>query len=297
MINQTGMQPVVVGEHNCLLGEGPVWDAKQQIIYWVDILNEEIHEYSFAQKMHKTTRVHQMVGAVALCTDGNLIAALQNGFAFINRENGQIKMIADPENHLSGNRFNDGKCDPGGRFWAGTMALSEENNAGSVYVIEKDLALTKKIEGITVSNGMAWSLDHKIFYYIDSPSFEVVAYAYDTKSGQINNKKSAIKIAKEDGAPDGMTIDNEGMLWVAHWDGWQVTRWNPVTGEKLFHFALPVARVTSCTFGGDNLQDLYITSAKVGLTPEALKNQPLAGALFVIPNCGFKGIPAVEFVL
>jgi len=295
MINAIPLQPVIVDKHCCLLGECPVWDAKQQLIYWVDILNGAIHSYSPKQKTHKTIPVHQMIGSLAICTNGNFIVSLQNGFAFVERVSGEIKIITDPENHLPANRFNDGKCDPAGRFWAGTMALSEEASAGSVYMLDLDLGATKKIDGVSVSNGMAWSIDHQIFYYIDSPSFKVAAYDYDKETGQISNKRTVIKIAAEDGSPDGMTIDNEGMLWIAHWGGWQVARWNPFTGEKLYSIKMPVEKVSSCTFGGENLDDLYITSAKVLLTEEALEKQPLAGALFVIPNCGFKGIPAVEF--
>ncbi len=295
MANTTGLQMNVVIEHTCLLGEGPVWDAARKIICWVDILNGEIHEYSPEQKKHKTIPVHQMIGSLAICTDGKFIAALKNGFAFVDRISGEIKMIADPESHLPGNRFNEGKCDPKGRFWAGTMALSEEHGLGNVYTIQNDFAPAKKIEKVTISNGMAWSADHQTFYYIDTPTFEISAYNYDKNTGHISNKKTIIKIPEADGSPDGMTIDNEGMLWVAHWGGWQVTRWNPDNGEKLFHIKLPVAKVTSCTFGGEELEDLYITSAKVGLTKGELEKQPLAGSLFVFRNCGFKGMPAFEF--
>ena len=285
----------IVVDHKCLLGEGPVWDAVRKTIYWVDILKAEIHEYIPAQKMHRIIPVHQMIGSLAVCTNGNFIAALQNGFAFINRITGEVKMIADPENHLPNNRFNDGKCDPAGRFWAGTMALSEDAGAGNVYVIQNGLTPTKKIEAVSISNGMAWSLNHQTFYYIDSPTLQVVAYGYDKTTGHISHKRTVIKIAKDEGTPDGMTIDNEGMLWIAHWGGWQVTRWNPLTGEKLYSIKLPVAKVTSCTFGGNTFEDLYITSAKVALTQDELEKQPLAGSLFVVRNCGFKGLPAFEF--
>lgn len=295
MINTTGLQPSVTVKHTCLLGEGPIWDAKRKVICWIDILNGEIHECSPEQKKYKKNQVHQMIGSIAVCTNENFIAALQNGFAFIDRISGEIKMIGDPENHLPNNRFNDGKCDPAGRFWAGTMPLSEEPNAGNVYVVEKKLSITKKNESITISNGMAWSVDHQTFYFIDTPTLEVVAYDYDKSTGQINNKKTVIEIPKEDGYPDGMTIDNEGMLWMAHWDGWQVTRWNPDSGEKLCCIELPVARVTSCIFGNENLEDLYITSARIGLPKDELEKQPLAGSLFVVRNCGFKGMPAFEF--
>ncbi len=289
------LQMDIVVEHKCLLAEGPVWDAQRNMIYWVDILNGGIHEFSPEQKTHKTIPVHQMIGAVAVCTNGNFIAALQNGFAFIDRVSGEIKIIEDPESHLPANRFNDGKCDPAGRFWAGTMSLKDEPNMGNVYTIENDVKAIKKIEAVSISNGMAWSLDHQTFYYIDTPTLEIKAYDYEKTTGVISNKRIIIKIAIEEGYPDGMTIDNEGMLWIAHWGGWQVTRWNPASGEKLYSIKLPVAKVTSCTFGGEGLEDLYITSAKVGLTEDELKEQPLAGSLFVIHNCGFKGMPAFEF--
>ncbi len=287
----------VVVPYTCALGEGPVWDDVLKTICWVDILNGAIHEFSPKKNTHKTIPVHQMIGAVAVCTDGNFIAALQNGFAFIDRESGEIKMLEDPELHLPANRFNDGKCDPAGRFWAGTMSLSDEPGAGNVYVIQNGLVPEKKIEAVTISNGMAWSLNYQTFYYIDTPTFEITAYDYEKLTGHISNKRTVIKIANEDGYPDGMTIDSEGMLWIAHWDGWQVTRWNPDSGEKLGSIKLPVAKITSCTFGGENLEDLYITTAKVNLTEMELKEQPLAGSLFVIPNCGFKGMPAVEFAV
>jgi sugar lactone lactonase YvrE len=297
MISKTEIPLELVVEHTCLLGEGPVWDAKRKMICWVDILNGIIHQYNPEQKKHTTIPVHQMIGSFAICTNENFIAALKNGFAFIDEYSNEVKMIANPETDLPNNRFNEGKCDPAGRFWAGTMSLTEDSGAGAVYVVDRHLSITKKIEDVTISNGMAWSANYKTFYYIDTPTWQVVAYDYNNETAHIRNKRVIINIAKEDGYPDGMTIDSDGMLWIAHWDGWQVTRWNPANGEKLFKIKLPVARVTSCTFGGANLQDLYITSAKVGLTKEALEEQPLAGSLFVVRNCGYKGMPAVEFAV
>jgi sugar lactone lactonase YvrE len=239
-----------------------------------------------------------MIGSFAVCNNGDLVAGLHHGFAFISRPDGKLKMIVDPESEIPTNRFNEGKCDPAGRFWAGTMAISEILHQGNVYVLDRDLKCRKQIEHVSISNGLAWSLDHKTLYYIDTPSFEVVSYDYDVSSGEISNKKSVIKInVKEEGYPDGMTIDEEGMLWIGHWDGWQVARWNPLTGEKIGSIKLPASRVTSCTFGGENLDDLYITTARVGLTEEALAAQPLAGEFFVVKNCGFKGLPAFEFIV
>ena len=295
MSDNTNTSPRTILSHTSQLGEGPVWDSKRQTIIWVDILNGIIHEYSPTQKQYRTIATPSMVGAVALKPDGNLIAALQNGLAFVDRTSGAISMLHDPESHLPGNRFNDGKCDPAGRFWVGTMALSEEPGAGSLYMIEKDLSHSRKIAGVSISNGLAWSPDHKTFYYIDTPTMEVVAYDYDIRTGEIAGKRTAITIPENQGFPDGMTIDRDGMLWIAHWDGWQVTRWDPGAGTQLLSLSLPVARVTSCTFGGADFQDLYITTARVGLTEEQLAQQPLAGRLFVVADCGYAGVEAWAF--
>jgi sugar lactone lactonase YvrE len=285
----------VVSPHRSWLAEGPVWDAKRGAIYWVDILNGHIHEVNLARNQHHTLAVKELVGAVALCTNGDLLAALQSGLALVKKESGDIKLLHNPESHLPDNRFNDGKCDPAGRFWVGTMAMSEAAGAGSLYMFEKDLACSLKLQGLTISNGMAWSPDHKTFYCIDTPTLEVLAFDYDVNTGGISNKRVAVSIPEEEGFPDGMTIDRQGKLWIAHWDGWQLARWDPQTGKKLVSIPMPVSRVTSCTFGGANLQDLYITSARKGLTDQQLKEQPLAGSLFVIENCGYQGLPAVEF--
>lgn len=291
------MQAEVVCETKSELGEGPIWDARRRLICWVDIINGRIHEWSPEKDSHQTIDVGQMIGAMAVCTDGNYVAALKNGFGFINRKTGEVDLIADPEEHLPENRFNDGKCDPFGRFWAGTLPLSEDTDTGALYVLNTDRSVAKKEDKITISNGLAWSLNNKSFYFIDTPTLRVVRYDYDLGTGSIGNKGTVIDIPKEAGFPDGMTIDNEGMLWIAHWGGWQLTRWDPATGKQLTAFKLPVSNVTSCTFGGDTLEDLYITSARKGLNDTELREQPLAGSLFVIKNCGYKGIPAYEYQL
>jgi len=282
-------------QHLCLLGEGPVWDFRKKTICWVDILNGEIHEFNPEDKSHKVIPAHQMIGSMAICKNGHFIAALKNGFAFIHRDTGSVSMLSNPEPDLPGNRFNDGKCGPDGRFWAGTMSHTDEPEKGSFYLLDKDLSVTKKIAHVSISNGMAWSLDDQFFYYIDTPTYTVAVFDFDKSHGEINNRSIAFRIPESEGSPDGMTIDNHGMLWIAHWDGWQITRWNPLTGEKLLSIPLPVARVTSCCFGGENFQDLYITSARTGLTSDQLNKQPLAGSLFVHRNIGYNGLPLFEF--
>jgi len=286
----------VVINHQCLLGEGPVWDHREKRILWVDILKGEIQYFYPDNNAHKMFNTGQLLGSVALRKSGGLIAALQDGFATIDLDQGASQMITKVETHLPDNRFNDGKCDPAGRFWAGTMSTLDIPLAGSLYMLEKDFTVVAKIAGVSCSNGLAWSPDHNTLYYIDSPTRNIVAYHFDALSGNITQRRVVINIPETAGYPDGMTIDTEGMLWIALWDGWKVVRYNPYTGKELLQIRLPVSRVTSCVFGGDTLEEMYITSAKTGLSANDLIEQPLAGSLFVIKNSGFKGMDAFEFI-
>lgn len=278
-----------------LLGEGPVWDEQKQRVFWLDILNNTIHCYYPATKAYRYWSASDMVGAIVLGEDDHLVAALRSGFTFVDLSTGKEIPIVDPEVHSPDNRFNDGKCDPAGRFWAGTMALSEKVEAGNLYMLDQDLTCTLKLPEVSISNGLAWTADARTFYYIDTPTQSVVAFDFSLTTAKITNKRAVIDIPKGEGFPDGMCIDTEGKLWIAHWDGWQVARWDPLSGKKLESIRLPVARITSCTFGGEKLQDLYITSAKVGLSAKQLAEQPLAGSLFVVNNCGYQGHPTSRF--
>ncbi len=284
------MNPAIVVQSACTLGEGPIWDAVNGRVLWVDIHEGTIHEWHIGDDRHGVTHVGVKVGAIALDTKGDLIAATARGFARIGLDNGAVSYIADPESHLPDNRFNDGKCDPAGRFWAGTMdGVNNTPQAGKLYALETDGAISLKIPGVSCSNGLAWSPDNRVFYHIDTPTREVAAYDYTADTGAITNRRVVIVIPEGDGVPDGMTIDTEGMLWIACWGGWKVARWNPHTGRKLMEIKLPVSLVTCCTFGGDHLNDLYITTARDGLTDEKLAAQPLAGSLFVVRNTGYTG--------
>jgi sugar lactone lactonase YvrE len=285
----------VTVKYPCTLGEGSLWDSKRNAICWVDILKCEIHEFKLSESVHRIYPVNEMVGTIALCNNGDFIAALKNGIARVNRIDGSIRTLVHPESHLPNNRYNDGKCDPAGRLWVGSISLTEEQGAASLYMINPDLSVSKKIPNVTISNGLAWTSDYKTFYYIDTPTLTVVAYDFDLTTGNITNKRIVINVPKEEGFPDGMTIDTEGMLWIAHWEGWQAARWNPFTGRKIASISVPVARVSSCTFGGKNLDDLYITTARVGLTQAQVEEQPLAGSLFVLKQCGSRGALTFEF--
>lgn len=286
----------IVTDHFCTLGEGPVWDEKRQEIIWLDILEGEIHGYSTKDHIQRTFFVGQPVGAAALRRKGGLIAALQHGFAFINLEENWIEYLNDPEHHLPDNRFNDGKCDPAGRFWAGTMSMKALPAQGNLYCLDKDLSVSHQLGGVGCSNGLAWSPDQKTMYYIDTSTRRIAAFDFFSSSTRgVSNMRTVVEIDPSAGLPDGMSIDTEGMLWVAMWGGGCINRYNPHTGGLLLSIPLPVSHVTSCTFGGEKLQDLYITSAQTGLNKMQLAQEPLAGALFIVEACGFEGLPSFRF--
>lgn len=291
MIN-TGWKTVT--NHKSTLGEGPVWDERNQLILWLDIKNGRIHSYNPNSEEYQFTDTGQLTGAVALTERGTLIAALQNGLYEIDEQK-TATFLVDPESHLPDNRFNDGKCDPKGRFWAGTMHVPETEVTGSLYMYDTQGTVTSKITDIGCSNGLAWNSAQDTMYFIDSPTREVVAYDYDAETGQISNRKVVITIAEGGGFPDGMTIDAEDQLWVALWDGWKIIRVDPLDGQITAQIDLPVARITSAAFGGADFSDLYITSAKIGLTEAQQAEQPLAGSLFVVENVGVKGLPAHRY--
>jgi sugar lactone lactonase YvrE len=282
----------LVFDAKAAVGEGALWDAKRQVLYWVDILNNRVHVYDPATQQDRTIIVDQYVGTVVPRRSGGLMLAVHHGFASLDLETEHLEIIADPEYHLPGNRFNDGKCDPAGRFWAGTTALDGTPNVCSLYRLDADHSVHKMLDGVTVSNGIVWTPDK--MYYIDTPTGQVDAFDYDATTGEIGHRSVAIRVLAEMGYPDGMTIDSEGMLWVALWEGGGVSRWDPTDGRLLQTIDLPAANVTSCAFGGENLDQLYITTARYGLSADQLEKQPLAGGLFRA-NVGVTGLPAFEY--
>lgn len=288
-------QPEPVLPHRFELGEGPVWDDRTGNLLWVDILGGTVQEFNVATGKHREVDTGSLVGAVALCGNGHLLAALDTRLEFIHRQSGRRKLLTALEGVSPGIRFNDGKCDPAGRFWIGTMPLSEDRPEGALYCLGADGQYREQLRGVTISNGLAWNQAGSVMYYIDTPTRAVQAFDFESETGRITNPRIAFGIPESEGFPDGMTIDSEDKLWIAHWGGWQVARWDPETGRKLGAFSLPAAQITSCCFGGPEGGDLYITSASKGLSPGELASQPLAGSLFVIKNTGFSGRPAHRF--
>ncbi len=284
---------LLVDSHS-LVGEGPLWDEEKQALYWVDIMSNKVCVYDPAKKKNTALDVGQPVGTVVVRESGGLMLALHHGFGAFDPETKKLTLIADPEAHLPENRFNDGKCDPAGRFWAGTMAFAATEGAGSLYCLDTDLSVRKVLGDISISNGIVWSLDHRTMYYIDSLKKDVRAYDFDVQTGQIANERIACRTPEEMGIPDGMAIDAEGMLWVAHYGGSRVCRWDPRTGQVLETIPLPVSRVTACAFGGKDLDVLYITSASYMMSAADAEKEPHAGGLFAC-RPGFRGVPSFRF--
>jgi sugar lactone lactonase YvrE len=275
------------------LGEGPVWDHRTNQLYWVDIVNKIVNRYDPKLDQNSTFDIGQDVSCIVPRESGGFVLGVREGLASVDANINDFKLIV--EKKAKGIRFNDGKCDLAGRFWVGTIADDVKEGAASLYCLNTDLSLALKIPNVTISNGLAWTADNKKLFYIDTPTRQVVSYDYDIESGNIENKKVIIELDQQMGFPDGMTIDEKGDLYVSMWEGGKVIRINPITGILLDIIEVPGAKlVTSCTFGGDNLDELFITTARLGLNDSDLKGQPNAGSLFKF-HPGVKGLPASIF--
>ncbi|MFC5649250.1 SMP-30/gluconolactonase/LRE family protein [Paenibacillus solisilvae] len=270
-----------------ILAEGPQWNAEQGMLYWVDIRGEKFCRVDPSTGVNEEFSIGKKVGAVVCAGNDHVVLATSDGFETYDLKSKQLTTIVDPESDLPENRFNDGKCDSAGRFWAGTMEDVEVECRGSLYVLETDYSCRRVFGNVGVSNGIAWSLDEKEMYYIDSMKQTVTAFEFDAVKGELSSPRLLIDFQTEPGFPDGMTIDAEGMLWIAHWDGWQVSRWDPRTSKKIDSVYVPVAKASSCAFGGEKLETLFITTARVGLADDQLHTQPHAGGIFTFkPSVG-----------
>ncbi len=275
----------LVLDSRSLLGEGSWWDHDKKVLSWIDSLGRMIHRYDPAVNINNTTMTGQFVGCAVPRKSGSMIACMQDGIYNVDYENNKIEPLFSIEKEIRDNRFNDGKCDSRGRLWFGSMSMKisqggKFKNKGSFYNYSQKYGVVKVFGDVGISNGIAWSRDDTKMYYIDSLTRSVACFDFDIEKGLLRNKRYIIKIPGTDGLPDGMTIDVEGLLWIAHFGGFQVSRWDPETGEKIGKIELPVPNVTSCIFGGNDLDELYITTAREGLKKEDLKKYPLSGGLF-----------------
>jgi sugar lactone lactonase YvrE len=260
------------------LGEGVCWHPARQTVWWIDILGRRFYEAPPGGGPPRVLECAQMIGAVAPTRTGGLVAALHEGIYLVDPDSGAMSPCAAPADHDAGNfRFNDGKVDPAGRFWAGTMALDQRPGQSRLFRFGADRTVAVLREGVSVSNGIAWSPDNRTMYYIDSPTRTVQAFAFDLEHGTIGPPRVAIRFADTDGYPDGCTLDAEGHLWIAHWGAAKVTRWDMRAERLLETISLPVRNVTSCAFGGAQLNQLFITTAK---DEKSAVVEPEAGYIF-----------------
>jgi sugar lactone lactonase YvrE len=287
------MRAELVLDARCGLGEGPVWDERELLLYWVDIMAGRVQRWDPAAGRMETMETQEPVGAAALRESGGLVLAVQSGFAVAERFGGELRRLASYERSSPDIRMNDGKCDAAGRFWAGTMALDFRPGAGALYRLDPDGAVHKVLEDVTISNGLDWSADHARMYYIDTPRRTIDVFDYDAAAGTVKNRRALVEIPESAGVPDGMTLDEEGRIWVALWGGGQVRCY---TAEGKLEEVIEVAspQTTSCCFGGEELDVLYITSARDGLSAEQLAEAPAAGGVFAA-RPGVRGRAARRF--
>jgi sugar lactone lactonase YvrE len=273
------------------LGEGPVWDTASGRIFWVDITRGLVHRFDPATSSDEAIDVGRPVGAAVPTASGSLALAIEDGFAIMDPGTGRVDTVAAVA--PAGTMMNDGTCDPGGRFWAGTKDAQGERPIGSLYRMDPDRTVVEVLTGIAISNGLAWSPDARTMYYIDSPTYGVDAFDFDPETADVSNRRRVVDLPRGYGLPDGMTIDEEGFLWVAFWSGSAVRRFAP-DGRVVAQVRFPASQVTSCAFGGDDLSDLYVTSARIGLSPAQLEREPHAGGLFRLQP-GVRGLPQQPF--
>lgn len=278
------------------LGEGPMWSVKEQVLYWVDIEGFAVNRWDPGSGDHQRYDIGQHVGTVVLRESGGFVLALRDGLYYWDPQSG-LELIVDPEPDKPDNRFNDGAVDRQGRFWAGTLHLTDHANPhGALYRLDADHSLHKVLPNAKVSNGLGWSPDNKTMYYSDTGYRSVRGYDFDAATGAIDNERVLITVPDEpgEGAPDGLTVDSEGFIWLARWGGGKIVRYDP-EGKIEREVKLPAQRITSAMFGGPDLDRLYITSASYGLSEaEIVANQPHAGSLFACEP-GVKGLPEAAY--
>nr|KJR72758.1 MAG: gluconolaconase [Vulcanisaeta sp. AZ3] len=275
-----------LSNYKAVLGEGPLYDPGLNRVYWVDINVGRINYVDLDSGREGFIKTPDVVTSIQLREGGGLIITMRHGFYAVNIDTGQVRVLAEVETDMPMNRFNDGKCDAEGRYWAGTMDINENAPTGSLYVLDLDGKVRKVLDGLTISNGIAWSLDNKTMYLIDTPTLNVYAFDFDLKNGFISNRRVIINFRNETGKPDGMTIDSEGMIWIAHARGGRVSRWDPVSGRKLLEIGMPASGTTSVIFGGKDLGILFVTTASILSKQEEL----FSGYLYTIEGLNIKGI-------
>ena len=270
------------------LGEGPIWSPQTNCVTWTDITQSVFHTADIDTGATQSFSAPSMVGAIAHTHGGDYVAANQEGFAFVGIDGKFSQLHSFLADDM---RMNDGKVDPVGRFWAGSLALSFEAERGSLYVLEKDGSYRSVLDKCTLSNGMGWSPDAHYFYYIDSIPGVLKRFDFDSVQGLISNPIDLITFDTSKGIPDGMSVSSDGKIVVALWDGGRVEIYEP-DGTKATEIELGVSRPTSCTFGGTDGNVLIVTSASQGIDRG---KEGLAGKILAVTGTGLSGLPAHRY--
>lgn len=279
------------------LGEGPLWHGDEDKLYWVDIKGKLVEWYAPEEDEYHAVPLDTAVTALGLRAEGGFIAATEAGFAFWDGESQELDFISNPEQDRANVRFNDGAVGPGGRFWAGSMYDGPEIDDppdGRLYRLDAEGRVELMQSGLTISNGLGWSPEADSMYLTDTLRRVIYAFDYDPDEGTIENRRVLVEVPEGEGFPDGLTVDRDGSIWSARWGGWEVTRYSP-HGEKMDVIELPVGYPTSCAFGGENLDQLYISSAWMAVTRDRRAEQPLAGDLFRV-SLHVHGMPEYRFL-
>ncbi len=274
----------------CYLGESPFWHSKRESVLWVDIEHSHLYELNLQTGKLKKWELNRRASFIVEHESGHILLGMQGGLFAFNLDSGVTSPVIDIELGNDDYRCNDGYCDQQGRLWFGVMHMKAELHAGSLNCLYPDGKLQKMITGLTIPNGIAWSHDTRTMYFVDSETHDVKAFNYDEAKGELVFNKVVFEISKDEGTPDGLTIDSEGMLWIAVYGGAKVIRCNPVTGAISDVINLPVPHVTNCCFAGPDLNDLIITTAQENLTEEQLPKYPESGNVFIARNIGAKGV-------
>jgi sugar lactone lactonase YvrE len=274
------------------LGEGTLWDTDRHLLYWADIFNHRVNQFEPASGTNIIFEVGKEVGCMGLVDQERLILGLRDRIAYLDIQTGKVTTLITLEADNPEYRLNDGKCDPSGRFWVGSMSEAEKPIA-NLYRYDPDGSLHIMETGLTISNGLGWSPDQTLFYLTDTPTQKIYVYDYKLETGEITNRRVCVDLTHESFFPDGLTIDAEGYIWSAMWNGWCVIRFAP-DGKEVLRIPMPVPCPTNCTFGGPNLTDLYITTASVGLSQPEIQKAHYSGDLFCLKT-DVTGLPAHRF--
>jgi sugar lactone lactonase YvrE len=287
------VDPELVLDARAELGEGPLWDDRRQRLVFVDITRGHIHEFDPATRLDRVVRVGRPIGCVALTEKGDWVVGAVDGFYRVDPVSGRATLIAAVEADQSNTRMNDGYVDAKGRFWAGTMGVGGLREKGSLYRLDPDGKVHRVLSNVSISNGLDWSPDNRIFYYIDLATSRIDKFDFNLEKGAISNRKPFVEFPQEIGYPDGLIVDSVGYVWVGLWEGGSVHRYAP-DGSLDRIIPVPASQTTKCAFGGEELTDLYITTAWVGLDKLARAEQPKAGGLFRLRKAG-RGKPVHRF--